>query len=80
MTGKNSVSPIISSASGGGTMSPVTMCSSEWHSPATFHSTSTSPALGGSTSISSTFQSSPIPHSTAALAFTRVPLVVSERG
>ena len=29
------------------TMSPVTMCSSLWHSPAAFHSTITSPAFGG---------------------------------
>ena len=34
-------------------MSPVTMCSSEWHMPLAVNFTRTSLALGGSSSISS---------------------------
>src|SRR5690606_5760593 len=55
--------PMTGSPSG---MSPVTACSSEWHMPATFIETSTSPCLGSSSSTSSIFQSSPTPQSTAA--------------
>jgi hypothetical protein len=43
--GKNGGMPAAASISAGGTMSPVTKCSSLWHMPATFHCTSTSPAF-----------------------------------
>ena len=56
--------------SAGGTMSPVTKCSSLWHMPATFHCTSTSPAFNGSMEISSICHSCPIACSTAARLFT----------
>ena len=49
--------PISSAMSAGSAMSPVTMCSSEWHSPEAASLTSTSPALGGSSSMSSTLHS-----------------------
>src|SRR4051812_34559191 len=58
-TGNHSVSSNISNASGGGTRSPVSTCSSEWHSPANAVRTSTSPALGSPSSNSSTLQSLP---------------------
>src|SRR3954452_20000119 len=69
MMGKKFSIPINGQKSSGGTMSPVTKCSSEWHNPATFQFTNTSPAFGGSTSISSIFHSWLSPHSTAARDF-----------
>ena len=48
--------PIIGSGQG---RSPVTMCSSEWHSPDPPIRTRTSPAFGGSSSISSIFHGVP---------------------
>jgi hypothetical protein len=45
--------PSISTMAGSMAMSPVTMCSSEWHMPLAVNFTRTSPALGGSSSISS---------------------------
>src|SRR6056297_1110326 len=47
--------------------SPVTRCSSEWHMPDAFISTSSSPDCGASSSMSSMVQSWPTPLSTAAL-------------
>ena len=61
--------PRMAITSSGGTMSPVTRCSSLWHRPATFQCTSTSPAFGGSMSISSTFHAWSVPHNTAARVF-----------
>src|SRR6476659_7397856 len=52
-----------------GTMSPVIRCSSLWHNPATFHSTNTSLAFGGSIVISSICQSRWTSWRTAALVF-----------
>ncbi len=46
--------PMIGSGTG---MSPVTRCSSEWHMPDAASLTSTSPSLGGSSSMGSTLQS-----------------------
>src|SRR6476620_5234802 len=74
MIGKRSgIPPISSRISGVGTMSPVTRCSSLWHIPATFHSTSTSPAFGGSTSTSTTSHAWSIPRITPALLFITTP-------
>ena len=58
--------PMIGRANG---RSPVTRCSSEWHMPDAASLTSTSPGLGGSSSISSTLQSLPTSHRIAALVF-----------
>src|ERR1700761_2543643 len=55
--------PIIGPANG---TSPTRWWSSEWQSPAAATRTRTSPARGGSSSISSTFQSVPASYSTAA--------------
>src|SRR5918999_3300950 len=49
--------------------SPVRTCSSEWHRPLPRIETRTSPALGASSSISSTDHSLPRSHSTAARVF-----------
>ena len=58
-----------SAVAGSSTMSPVTRCSSEWHRPDAASSTSTSPALGGSSSISSTLHLLWVSHRMAALLF-----------
>src|SRR5205807_4922325 len=50
-------------------MSPVTRCSSEWHSPELASLISTSPSDGPSSSTSSTLHGSLRPHSTAASSF-----------
>src|ERR1700704_4592675 len=50
-------------------MSPVTRCSSEWHSPELASLTSTSPSEGPSSSTSSTLHGWFRPHSTAASSF-----------
>ncbi|OCB52885.1 hypothetical protein A9X02_01355 [Mycobacterium malmoense] len=46
--------PNARNVSGGGASFPCRMCSSEWHSPVAASRTKTSPALGGSSSNSST--------------------------
>ena len=61
--------PISFWASSGTARSPVSRCSSEWHSPEPTSWTSTSPALGGSSSTSSTLQSVFGSHRTAAFIF-----------
>src|SRR3954452_8188520 len=53
-------------------MSPTRTWSSEWQSPEAARRIWTSPATGSPTSISSTFQSSLTPHSTAPFVFTAV--------
>jgi hypothetical protein len=50
--------------------SPVTRCSSEWHIPEATIFTRTSPAFGGSSSISSTLHGALTSQRTAALVFT----------
>ena len=52
---------------GGNGRSPVTTCSSLWHIPEAAILTSTSPALGGSSSMSSTLQGVFVSHKMAAL-------------
>src|SRR4051794_12850706 len=68
-TGNHSSMPNSSSASLGGTMSPVSTCSSEWHSPANAVRTRTSPAFGSPSSNSSTLQSWPTSWTIAPLTF-----------
>jgi hypothetical protein len=60
--------PMIGTAVG---RSPVTTCSSEWQMPLPPTAMRTSPAFGGSNSISSTDQSWFLSHSTAARVFMR---------
>ena len=59
--------PMIGSSNG---RSPVTRCSSLWHMPLAAIFTSTSPGLGGSSSISSTLHGVLTSHRIAALVFT----------
>ena len=59
--------------------SPVTRCSSLWHMPLATILTNTSPAFGGSSSISSTLQAVFRALRIAALVFTIAPEVVSGR-
>src|SRR4249919_658923 len=69
MRGNGSGRPSCSRRASDGIMSPVTRCSSEWHRPAAPILSRTSPALGGWSSISSTFHSWFRPQSTAARVF-----------
>ena len=65
--------PIMGGAGVAPARSPVTTCSSEWHIPDAASLTSTSPAFGGSSSISSTLHGVLISRRIAARVLTSIP-------